>query len=72
MTHYGRLYNNSHFSPRESSHGQKVSQMTQFYKLTHFDVFCVGAVLCGTDEKSTSDFNWLEWLFFSKRVPASI
>ena len=28
--------------PSVSSHGQKISQMTQFYILTHFDVFCVG------------------------------
>ena len=27
--------------PSVSSHGQKMSQMTQFYILTHFDVFCV-------------------------------
>ena len=31
-----------------SSHGQKMSQMTQFYVLTHFHVFCEGG-------------NWFNW-----------
>ena len=31
--------------PSVSSHGQKMSQMTQFYIPTHFDVFCVRIVL---------------------------
>ena len=34
-----------HFSPSVSSHGQKMSQMTQFCILTHFDVFCVSVTL---------------------------
>ena len=33
-----------HFSPSVSSHGQKMSQMTQFYILTHFDVFCESVI----------------------------
>ena len=32
----------THLVPSVSSHGQKMSQMTQFYILTHFDVLCVG------------------------------
>ena len=45
----GAIYESDGSNPVDSpqcgvpSHGQKMSQMTQFYILTHFDVFCVGA-----------------------------
>ena len=35
----------THFSPGVSTHGLQMSQMTQFYTLTHFDVFCETSVI---------------------------
>ena len=45
VSQYVKLSHLTHFCPWDdissvSSHGQKLSQMTQLYILTHFDVFC--------------------------------